>query len=148
MTPLEAHDPSNEPQVYDNLYRSRCKDHCVSKRLKLNDTVRVSRYPSTFMKSYRKNFSTEYFLIDSIERTIPVVYRLKDLAGEKIQGAFYEPELKKITVNPDTPFEIESILEDKGNRVLVKWVGWPNSMNSWILKKNVKDIKKKVTARV
>ena len=140
MTPSEGRKSKNESLVYNNLYRSHCKDHRAPAPLKLNDTVRVSRYPSTFLKSYTKTFSTEYFFIDSIERTRPVVYRLRDLTGEKIKGTFYKQELIKITVNPNTPYEIETILAEKGNRVLVKYLGWPSKFNEWLPKKKVKKL--------
>ena len=141
MTPVEARKPRNESLVYDNLYRSRCKDHhASSSNLKINDAVRVSRYPSTFLKSYTKNFSTEYFFIDSVERTRPVVYRLRDLAGVKIKGTFYQEELKKISVDPNASFEIEAVLAEEGNKVLVKYLGWPSKFNEWLPKKQVKRI--------
>ena len=140
MTPFEARKSKNESVVYNNLYRSRCKEHHSASKLKVNDAVRVSRYPPVFLKSYTKNFSTEYFFIDGVERTLPVVYTLRDLSGEKIKGTFYGEELKKITVDPNTPFEIEAVLAEKGNKVLVKYLGWPTKFNEWLPKKRVKRI--------
>ena len=141
MTPVEARKPRNESSVYDNLYRSRCNDHhASSSNLTINDAVRVSRYPSPFLKSYTKNFSTEYFFIDSVERTRPVVYRLRDLAGVKIKGTFYQEELKKISVDPNALFEIEAVLAEEGTKVLVKYLGWPSKFNEWLPKKQVKRI--------
>ena len=140
MTPCEARKPMNESLVYDNLYRQCRKDHHAPPNLKVNDAVRVSRYPSAFLKSYTKNFSTEYFFIDSVERTQPVVYRLRDLTGERIKGTFYQQELKKISVDSNASFEIEAVLAEKGNKFLVKYLGWPNKFNEWLPKKQVKRI--------
>ena len=137
MTPEEAKKIENEATVYHNLYRSHCADHHNTPNLKLNDTVRVSRYPSTFLKSYTKTFSTEYFFIDSIEPTLPVVYKLRDLAGEKIKGTFYKQELKKISVDPNARYEVEAVLAEKRGKVLVKYLGWPSKFNEWLPKKNV-----------
>ena len=46
-----------------------------------------------FDKGYRPNWTEEIFLIDKIQSTNPITYRLKDLYNEEIQGSFYEPEL-------------------------------------------------------
>ena len=35
----------------------------------------------------------QIFLVDKIQSTNPITYRLKDLNNEEIQGSFYEPEL-------------------------------------------------------
>ena len=83
----------------------------------------MSRYPSLFLKSYTQNFSQEYFYIDSVENTIPHVYKLRDWAGEKILGTFYEQELQKITVDHKKPLKIQAILAEKNNKVLVKYLG-------------------------
>ena len=68
------------------------------------------------------------------------MFRLRDLKGEKIKGGFYEEELKKITVDPNMTYEIEAVLAKKGNKVLVKYLGWPSKFNEWLLKKSVKNI--------
>ena len=34
-------------------------------------------------------------------------------------------------------FRIEKVLRKKGDKVLVKWLGYPDSFNSWI---NAKDV--------
>ena len=39
------------------------------------------------------NWTEEIFLVDKIQSTNPITYRLKDLNKEEIQGSFYEPEL-------------------------------------------------------
>ena len=41
------------------------------------------------------NRAEEIFLIDKIQSTNLITYRLKDLNNEEIQGSFYEPELLK-----------------------------------------------------
>ena len=140
MTPKEARKHENEITVCSNLYRKSNISAVNKAKFKLNETVCVSRYPSLFLKSYTENFSREYFYIDSIENTVPHVYKLRDLSGEKVLGTFYEQELQKISVDPKKPFKIQAILAEKNNKVLVKYLGWPSKFNEWIPKRNFKKI--------
>jgi hypothetical protein len=32
----------------------------------------------------------------------------------------------------DKEYEIEEVIQKKGNKCFVKWEGYPNSMNSWM----------------
>ena len=41
-------------------------------------------YKGIFSKSYTENWSREIFIIDSVLKTNPWTYKLKDLNGEKI----------------------------------------------------------------
>ena len=138
MTPKQARKKENEQTVYDNLYRHPVSDQKV--QLKVNDTVRVSRYPSPFLKSCTPNFSQEYFYIDSVQNTVPHVFKLRDVSGERLLGSFYSQELQKITVDPDKPFKIQAILARKNNKVLVKYLGWPSKFNEWIPKQQLKKV--------
>ena len=54
--------------------------------------------------------------------------------NEQIQGTFYEQELQKS--HQDT-FRIEKVLKSKGNKLFVKWLGYPDTFNSWISKSDV-----------
>ena len=61
---------------------------------KIGDKVRISKYKrKVFNKGYTPNRTEEIFLIDKIQSTNPITYRLKYLNNEEIQGSFYEPEL-------------------------------------------------------
>ena len=51
---------------------------------------------------------------------------------------FYEPELQKTIKDV---YRIEKIIRRRGNKVLVKWKGYPSSQNSWIDKSKVINIK-------
>ena len=62
-------------------------------KLKVNDRVRITKYKNIFSKGYTENWSREIFIIDSVLKTNPWTYKLKDLNGEKIIGSFYEKEL-------------------------------------------------------
>lgn len=74
----------------------------------------------------------------------PIVYRLVDLNDEEIEGVFYESELQKVEIKPDTVFKIDKILSKQSRgpskKVLVKWKGYPNKFNSWILASDLQPI--------
>jgi hypothetical protein len=97
---------------------------------KVGDTVRVSKYKTLFEKGYTPSWSTELFTVDSVKRTVPPVYTLRDTRGIIIKGAFYGQELRR-TRYPDT-YLVERVLRRKGKRVFVKWLGLDKSHNSWI----------------
>ena len=59
----------------------------------MNNRVRIAKYKNIFSKGYTKNWSREMFIIDSVFKTNPWTYKIKDLNGEKIIGSFYENEL-------------------------------------------------------
>ena len=143
MTPKQARKKSNETLVYENLYRNTHPLYNRVAKFKVNDPVRVSRYPNIFAKAYTQNFSAEYFFIDKVEHTEPPVYKLRDFAGEKLLGTFYEQELTKISVDRNKTFKIEKVLEEKGNKVLVKYLGWPMKFSEWIPKKRILQAYKK-----
>ena len=89
----------------------------------------------TFEKSYLPGWTEEIFtVVERIARR-PPVYRLKDYNGEVLAGTFYEPELQKIVKENDV-YHVEKIIKKRNRRgqveYLVKWMGYPDSMNSWV----------------
>ena len=60
---------------------------------KVADRVRITKYFNIFCKGYTENSSKEIFVINSLLKTNPWTYKIKDLNGEKIIGGFYEIEL-------------------------------------------------------
>ena len=131
MTPVEASKKKNESTVYFNLYGDM--EQLSSKpKFRIGDKVRISKYKrKVFDKGYTPNWTQEIFLIDKIQSTNPITYRLKDLNNEEIQGSFYEPEL--LPAKQDV-FGIEKVIPRnyKKQQALVKWLGYSNDFNSWI----------------
>ena len=125
---------TNILKVWRSLYSKREK--YVLPKLKLGDTVRISRDKKHFAKGYERNWSEEIFKVSRVIRHPVPVYELKDLSGEVIDGTFYEQELQKVIVPKHKTYKIEEILEMKGSgenkKVLVKWKGYPSKFNSWI----------------
>lgn len=54
-----------------------------------------------------------------------------------VTDVFYEKELQKDTYDPTSTYKIDKIIRSRGlgdrKEVLVKWKGYPNKFNSWIL---------------
>lgn len=96
----------------------------------LNDIVRISKYKTVFDKGYTPSWGTELFAVNRIRRTLPPVYYLQDMEGNKIKGGFYSHEMQK-TNYPDT-YLVEKVLRRNGDRKYVKWLGFNNRHNSWI----------------
>ena len=61
-------------------------------KFKVGDRVRISRYKNVFAKGYSPNWSSEIFIVDKINDTVPYTYNLKDLNDEEIIGSFYDKE--------------------------------------------------------
>ena len=59
-----------------------------------------------------------------------MTYKIPDYNGQEIQGSFYAQELQKTS---QSIFRIEKVLKRQGDKCLVKWMGYPKSINSWIL---------------
>ena len=74
----------------------------------------------------------------------PTTYKLKDFHGEVIEGSFYQHEIQKITPNKDDIFLVEKVIrtQKRGNEIwtLVKWKGYPSSMNSWVRKSDISKV--------
>ena len=139
MTPVEASKKKNESAVYYNLYGDM-KQLSSKPKFKVGDKVRISKYKrKVFDKGYTPNWTEEIFLIDKIQSTNPISYRLKDLNNEEIQGSFYEPELLPAK---QEVFRIDKVIrrDYKKKQALVKWKGYSNDFNSWIPLKNLKNI--------
>ena len=140
MTPIEASKKSNEGTVYFNLYGDM-RQVTSQLKFKVGDKVRISKYKrNVFDKGYTPNWTEELFIIDKIQYTNPIKYKLKDLRGDDIQGSFYEPELLKDTQDV---FRIDKVIwrDYKKKQTLVKWKGYSDDFNSWISFKDLQTIK-------
>ena len=117
----------------------RLKSKRVMPKYKLGDIVRISKYKQIFDKSYNINWSTEYFIVHSVFPSIPPTYILRDQSGEIISGRFYEEEMLKTRLNTAERdiYLVEKVIKRKGNKLFVKWLGFPPKFNSWVNKNSI-----------
>jgi len=141
MTPVQASLKENEVAVWTNLY-----GHAVPKvtpkvmpKFSVGDRVRITKKKNIFENGYTPRWTEEVFTISSIQYTDPPTYKISDFDGEEIQRTFYEQELQKIS---QEIYRIEKVIRKRGNRSLVKWLGYPESFNSWVDKKDLVKLKK------
>jgi len=129
MTPSQAKQPKNYGKVYFSLYGDP-GFHPTQSPLEIGDRVRISKYKrKTFDKGYTPNWTEEVFIIDEIQRTNPITYKIKDLNGEPIKGTFYREELQK---TDQEVYRIEKVIRKTKDKALVKWKGYPDEFNSWV----------------
>ena len=106
--------------------------------LPINTYVRLllNSAESTFSKSYKPIFSEEIFIIDSVKKSTPPLYTLKDFLQEPISGIVYRNEIKETSL-PEK-YLIESVLKTKlcpitkKKLFFVKYLGWPIKFASWV----------------
>ena len=116
MTPIEASKKMNEGTVYGHM------DTLSSKpKFEVGDRVRISKCKHIFQKGYLANWTEEIFIVNEIQYTNPITYKLKDLNNEEIKGSFYEPELLK--ASQQDIFRIDKVIKRdcEKKQALVKW---------------------------
>lgn len=127
----------NKEKVWLRLHKAKSRERTKREtRFRLGDTVLIPKRKKPFSKGYHGAWTGEIFKVSKIRNTIPVTYNLQDLDGDEIVGIFYGPELQKIV--PPSVYPIETVLDKKKDKILVKWLYYPKKFNSWI---SVKDLK-------
>ena len=86
MKPIDV---KNNKRVYIDEHNEK------DSKFKVGDRVRISKFKNIFAKGYTTNWSTEIFIVDKVNGTVPYTYNLKDLNDEEIKGSFYDKELQK-----------------------------------------------------
>ena len=106
-------------------------------RFRVGDHVRLSQKERPFKKGYQPNWTEEVFQVASRMRGRPPRYKIQEWDKSPIEGSFYESELERVTVRPDDLYRVESVVKRRRRQgkseVQVKWRGWPDKYNSWIL---------------
>lgn len=140
MTPNEKYATKSQEKtsLMDNLQ--------ITPFFEIDDVVRISTKARRFKKGYDRNWSIEPFKVTNITRKNGLyLYKLKDLNNESIKGNFYKEELQKINLKSnDELYKIEKIIRTEGTgknkKLLVKWLGFPDSFNSYIKASDLKKI--------
>ena len=86
LKPIDVGD--NNKKVYIDEHNEK------DSRFKVSDRVRISKFKNIFAKGYAPNWSSEIFIVDKVNDTVPYTYNLKDLNDEEIIGSFYDKELQ------------------------------------------------------
>ena len=135
MKPIEVN-KSNERYIKQNV-NTYDKINKIPK-YKIDDLVRISsKRRDVFDKPCGNiKWSEELLKIDDINISDGIMYKLKDMNDEIIEGSFYEKELQK-TKNTTGEYIIEKIIKTRNDKLFVKWRGYNNSFNSWIDKNNI-----------
>ena len=121
----------NSLTAFEALYKDMLKSR--SPKFKTGDAVRISKQRGVFDKGYAYPFKEEVFTIEKVIRHAVPVYELKTWDGLHIHGKFYEPELSLVrNHDPNKAYPIEKILRRRGNKVLVRYLGYDKSHDAWI----------------
>jgi hypothetical protein len=133
MTPTKASMKANEKTVFMNLYGDEISEP-ITPKFSIGEKVRITKKKNIFEKGYTSRWMEEVFTISRVQYTDPPTYKITDFNGEEIQGSFYEQELQKTT---QEIFRIEKVIRKRGKKSLVKWLGYPDSFNSWVENENL-----------
>ena len=134
MTPTDASKRENENEVWRNMYDDYSPPERKTPKFSIDDNVRITKKEGIFEKGYTPRWTEEVFTVSEVHYTDPITYKLKDLNGEEIKGSFYEQELQKTA---QEMFIIEKVIRRKGDKSLVKWVGYADQFNSWVDNKDL-----------
>ena len=110
----------------------------------VGDSVRISKVKSIFDKGYLPNWTEEIFTVENVNRKYrPITYKLKDYRNEIVEGSFYRHEIQPVIHDQDV-FLVEKVIRTQRRRgepwCLVKWQGYPSSMNSWVRKADISQV--------
>lgn len=133
MPPVEVN-KRNEHIVKINIDKNRQRYRVADKKIKfkVGDKVRISKYKKVFDKGYLPNWTNEIFTVHTVLHTIPTTYKIKDYRDNLIEGTFYNQELKKAKL--EDVYLVEKVLKEKGEKALVRWLGFDGTHDTWINK--------------
>ena len=146
MKPADVN-KENAMVVWERLYgKDKRNKNTLKTNLEKDDKVRISKVKGQFEKGYLPNWSREEFTVDNVNtKFLPTMVSLKDYKGDIIEGKFYDDEIQKIVRDPDDDvYEVEKVIRQKRKDgeiwYLVKWLGYDDTFNSWIRKKDITDV--------
>lgn len=136
MKPVEVN-KGNEKLVLNRIKKNTTPalEKIPPKTFEIGDKVRISKYKGIFSKRYLPNWTNEVFTVHRVQPTKPETYILKDNTGEMLSGGFYGHEMLKSTVGD--VYLVEKILKQKSDKVLVRWLGYDQTQDTWIPKKDL-----------
>ena len=107
MSPNEADLSENRTRVLSSVMKNYGKlvtgktgrqlKNQKKNSLKVNTIVRIFKSRGKFARGFERTFTREKFIIESVDTNKPIVmYNLKDMQGELVEGAFYRNELQVV----------------------------------------------------
>lgn len=136
MKPIEVK-KKNELNVLERI-KKKTKPRFDKKqpcKFSVGDNVRISKFKHIFAKGYLPNWTNEVFTVHRVQPTIPETYILIDARGEMLQGGFYGHEMLKS--HSGNVYLVEKVLRTRGNKIMVRWLGFDKAEDSWIDKKDL-----------
>ena len=99
----------------------------------------VKNFPSFFSYFFQPDgsFNEEIFTISGVKTKLDVpLFKLESFEGEPLRGHYYAFELSRVRGDP--LYRIESILERRGKKSLVKFSGYKKP--EWIDSENIQNL--------
>lgn len=128
---------ANSEDVWETLYGKKKKGKLKKPQLKVGDRVRLNKKFRQFKKGYLPGWTEEVFVIRRVRPGKVTTYKVEEWDGTAVEGTFYAQDLQKVDVKDDDLFRIDKIVKRKGDKVLVRWKGWPVKYDSWVDKKGL-----------
>lgn len=119
----------NEKEILLRIARSR-KKSVYKQKFKVGDKVRISLRFKQMTKGYWPRWSNEVYTVWKVQQTNPPTYILKDYKSEVVKGGFYQEELSKTKFSDI--YLVQKVLRKKGDKLLVRWLGFDKTHDSWI----------------
>ena len=136
MTPNQV-TLANSPEVWLTLYGKKSSRKLKKPLLKVGDRVRLNKKFRQFKKGYLPGWTEEVFVVRSARLGKVPSYKIEEWDGTLVRGTFYAQDLQKVTYENDDFFRVDKIVKRKGNKVSVRWKGWPDMYDSWIEKRDL-----------
>ncbi len=139
---LKFHAPNDVTDANFVEYQNLPKLEYLARRLprinvKVGDYVRISLKKGQMEKGALQQWSDEvYKVYEKLHVQDRVLYKLKDLLGEEMVGRFYPYELRVVPEQTNESAPI-GIIKQKGNKVLVHYIGWDKKFDVWMNKKDI-----------
>ena len=140
QTPLQVHsltDPKTIDRQFFYMYKkAKPKMRKISSNLSVGQYVRIAdeKRNAVFRRGYTIQNTVEIFKIRKVDISQnPTAYYLEDLNSEPITGIFYREELTPTHLPEFFKIDvIKSKVVAGRKKYFVRWLGYPESFNSWI----------------
>ena len=142
------HDQYNSISSKDIRNAKRRSDNIrASRNINIGDYVRLSIVKKPFQKEYEPKWTGELFQVyKTTVRDGCIVFYVRDLLGEVIEGSFYVQQLQKALVQETDLYRYEKVV---GRRTrngvkqrLIRWAYYPPKFDEWVSERQFRLLKK------